>query len=329
MIREEHLVPVGPVETGGPEAVLAVTVAAPAPGRLADPAPVYFCTPGGGLDRRYYDLRACNTRRFSFAEQMAERGGIVVAIDPLGVGGSTRPQRGFELTPDVHARALAALHAAVVARLARGGFVATLPALARLASIGVGHSLGGLFTVFQQAMARCFDGLVLLGFGMGGLPSALDEDTRAYAGDPAGARAHVVRLARRWYADPYPPLEVDGRGREIYGGRADPAALAALRACRAPLLATAAVFSVIPGSSAPEAASIDMPLLLVAGDDDLCGPAQSLSAGFPGSPDVAVLELERTGHSHFVFPSVDVLFPRIADWADRLAARPRAAQVCA
>ena len=71
-----------------------------------------------------------------------------------------------------------------VARLARGGFVATLPALARLASIGVGHSLGGLFTVFQQAMARCFDGLVLLGFGMGGLPSALDEDTRAYAGDP-------------------------------------------------------------------------------------------------------------------------------------------------
>ena len=74
MIREEHLVPVGPVETGGPEAVLAVTVAAPAPGRLADPAPVYFCIPGGGLDRRYYDLRACNTRRFSFAEQMAERG---------------------------------------------------------------------------------------------------------------------------------------------------------------------------------------------------------------------------------------------------------------
>jgi pimeloyl-ACP methyl ester carboxylesterase len=182
-------------------------------------------------------------------------------------------------------------------------------------------------TVFQQAKFRSFDGLVLLGFGTGGLPSALDEELRACAGNPALARASVVRLAQRWYADPYPPLEVAGRGREIYGGRADPDALAAMRDCRAPLLATAAVFSIIPGSSAPEAANIDVPVLLAAGDSDICGPAHSLAAGFPGSASVSVLELDDTGHSHFAFPSVDLLFPRIAAWAGSIARQRAAAEV--
>ena len=99
MIREEHLIPIGRVFDDEPEAVLAVTVTAPEAARLAEPPLVYFCVPGGGLDRGYYDLRAGATMRFSFAEQIAARGGITIAIDPLGIGGSTRPDRGFELTP--------------------------------------------------------------------------------------------------------------------------------------------------------------------------------------------------------------------------------------
>ena len=215
--------------------------------------------PGGGLDRAYYDLRAGGGTRFSFAVQMAERGCITIAIDPLGIGGSTRPRRGFELTADVHARALARLHDTVCARLRAGSLIASLPPLRDLVSIGVGHSVGALLVLFQQAAERSYDALALLGFGTGGLVAALDEELRKYAGDPAGARANATRLAERWYADPYPVLDVEGRGREIYGGRADPEALQALRGCRAPLLATVAVFVIIPGSSAPEAACVDVP----------------------------------------------------------------------
>ncbi len=326
MTREDLLIPVGPVLDGDSDAVLAVTVTAPPASQLADPPVVYFCVPGGGLDRGYYDLRTKEGTRFSFAEQIAARGGITIAIDPLGIGGSTRPARGFELTPQRHARALAALHTEAGARLRSGRLLATLAPLPEFVGIGVGHSLGGLMTVFQQAEFRSFDGLVLLGFGTGGLPSALDDEMRVFAGDPAGARAHVVRLAQRWYADPYPPLGADGRGREIYGGRADPDAIAAMRACRAPLLATAAVFSIIPGSSAPEAARVDVPLLLVAGDSDLCGPAEALASGFPGSPDVSVLQLHDTGHSHFAFPSVDELFRRIPAWSASLVGARAAAE---
>jgi alpha-beta hydrolase superfamily lysophospholipase len=81
------------------------------------------------------------------------------------------------------------------------------------------------------------------------------------------------------------------------------------------LLPTIATFVIIPGSAAPEAARVDVPLLLVAGDRDLCGPAHELAADFPRSPSVSVLELANTGHSHFAFPSVDELFPRMAAWA--------------
>lgn len=323
MMREEHLVPVGPVLDGEPDGALAVTVTAPEATHLSDPPRVYFCVPGGGLDRGYFDLRDGIGTRFSFAVQMAERGGITVAIDPLGIGGSTRPGRGFELTAEVHARVLARLHATICARLRAGRLLAMLPPLTDLVSIGVGHSLGALLVLFQQDATASFEALALLGFGTQGLPAALDGELASFAGDPAGACANVIRLARERYAEPYPALAVDGRGREIYGGRADSQALMALRACRAPLLATVATFVIIPGSSLPQAARVDVPLLLVTGDADLCAPARELAASFPRSPAASTLELAATGHSHFAFPSVDELFPRIATWSASLAAAER------
>jgi pimeloyl-ACP methyl ester carboxylesterase len=323
VIREDHRVPIGAVLDDA-DAALAVTLVAPGAGQLADPPVVFSCVPGGGLDRGYYDLRTGEGERFSFAVQMARHGFITIAIDPLGIGGSTRPARGFDLTADMHAQSLARLHSTVCAGLREGQFTSSLPALPDTVSIGVGHSAGALLTVFQQAAHGSFDGLVLLGFGTGGLPAVLDDEMRACANDPAAARANAVRLARRWFADPFPALDAAGRGREIYGGGADPQALQAMHACRASLLATVAAFVVIPGSSAPEAARIDVPLLLVAGDRDLCGAVDTLAASFGGSPAVSVLELVETGHSHFAFASVDVLFPRIAAWAQALAAAPAA-----
>jgi alpha-beta hydrolase superfamily lysophospholipase len=315
VIRVQRTIAVGSVLDGDPGVALALTAVLPEARGLVDPPVAFFCVPGGGLDRGYFDLRPDGETRFSFAEQMGQRGYITLAIDPLGIGGSSRPARGFDLTPDVHALAQARLHAAVSAQLRDGRFTAALPQLPGLVCIGVGHSVGGMLTVFQQAAHRSFDALLLLGFGVGGMPEVLDEEMRAYSNDPAGVRANVARLARKRYTEPYPTLEAAGRGREIYGGGADRAALLTMRGCRAPLLATVAQFVILPGSAAPEAACVDVPLLLVAGDEDLCGPADLLPASFPGSPDVSVLELAGTGHSHLAFPSVDVLFPRIAEWA--------------
>lgn len=299
---------------------LAVDVFIPTGGVLREPAIAFFCVPGGGLNRRYFDLPVEGDVSFSFAAQMASRGMITVAIDPLGVGGSSQPESGFDIVPDVATAALEPVHRRISAELRAGSFAPSLlPPLPKLLCIGVGHSLGGMMTVMQQAQFHSYDALVLFGFGTVGMPEVLSEEARALANDPQAIRANVVRLAQAFHVEPYPEVKPNGRGREIFGGGADPRAMTALRAVRDRLPATLSMFVIIPGSSAPEAAQIDVPLLLVVGDRDMCGPPHALPASFPASSDVTLLCLPDTGHSHFVFSSASALFPRLALWANTVA----------
>jgi pimeloyl-ACP methyl ester carboxylesterase len=251
---------------------------------------------------------------------MAARGIITVAMDPLGIGASSKPQNGFDLTPEIIARAAALVCKGLIAELRVGSFHSSVPPLPELISIGTGHSLGGLFIVLQQAHWRSFDGVALLGFGTGGLPAVLDAELRSLAGKPDRVREDIVGLARARYPEPYFELPAGGRAREIYGGGAEPRALEALREARDRVLATASVFAIVPGSSAPEAANIDVPVFLAVGDKDMCGPPHELPASFPGSADVTLFRLANTGHTHFVFASAPRLFGRMANWAAGIAA---------
>jgi pimeloyl-ACP methyl ester carboxylesterase len=283
---------------------------------LLSPSPVvFFCVPGGGLNSDYYNLHFDADARFSFADSMAARGLITIAIDPLGTGESSRPRDGFNLTPEAIARANALVSERVLSELHAGTFEPSLPRLPGLISVGVGHSLGGLFIVQQQVQTRVFDGVALLGFGTGGLPAVLDEELRSLAGKADRVRENIVRLARARYAEPYFDLPSDGRAREIYGGNAEPRAVEALREVRTCLLATASLFVIIPGSSAPAAAQVDVPVFLAVGTQDMCGPPHELPASFPGSSDVTLVQLPNTGHTHFVFASAPRLFERLAGWA--------------
>jgi pimeloyl-ACP methyl ester carboxylesterase len=299
---------------------LAVDVFIPTGVSLREPVIVFFCVPGGGLNRRYFDLPVTDDVSFSFAQQMASRGMITVAIDPLGVGGSSRPDAGFDIVPDVASAALAPVQRCISAEL-RAGTLAPglLPALPKLLCVGVGHSLGAMLIVMQQAQFHSYDAVVLFGFGPVGMPEVLSQEARALANDPPAVRANVVRLARAFHGEPYPEVKPSGRGREIFGGGADPRAMNALRTVQDRLLATVSMFALVPGSSAPEAAQIDVPLLLAVGDRDICGPPHRLPASFPGSADVTLLCLPNTGHSHFVFSSTSALFPRLALWAETVA----------
>jgi len=173
--------------------------------------------------------------------------------------------------------------------------------------------------VMQQAQFHSYDAVVLFGFGPVGMLEVLSQEAAAMANDPPAIRANVIRLARAFHGEPYPEVKPNGRGRDIFGGGADARAMRALRTVQDRLLATVSMFALIPGSSAPEAARIKVPLLLVVGDRDMCGPPHQLPASFPGSTDVTLLCLPNTGHSHFVFPSTSPLFARLTLWADTVA----------
>ncbi len=279
-----------------------------------DPRPVLCCLPGAALSRAYYDLVSNGDSTFSFARQMAFAGCVVVALDLIGTGESSRPAEGYEITPDTIAAANAQAVGQILDRLRSGALSADFPALPRLIPIGVGHSLGAVSSIIQQARFATYQGLILLGYGGDGLPTELSPEELNYSGDAIAIRANIVRLARARYAAPYWQLAGSARTQEVFGGGGDKRAMGALRGARTGLLATAGLFSMIPGSTAAEAAALDVPVFLGIGDRDICGPPHRIPASFSGSRDLTLVVLRDTGHTHFVFPSSSHLFARINSW---------------
>ena len=293
---------------------IAVSVVAPAAFAQSGEGTVLCCLPGGSLSRRYWDLEVDGDRRFSFAEFMAARGFATVAIDHLGVGGSSTPADGFALGPQRLARANQAALEQTLERLRRGDASEGLPPRGSLHSIGVGHSMGSCMTVVQQAHHAPHAAIVLLSFTTRGLPHFLTEAERSFIGDATGARAALPELIRARFGTPYPDPP-NGAGREAaYGvGTAPPDAVRALQQATTKLAAGPGILSMIPGAFAPEALAIEVPVFLAVGDHDLHA-ADHASAEFPRSPEVVAYTLPDCWHCHNVANTRERLWNRIARW---------------
>ncbi len=132
------------------------------------------------MNRRYYDLRAqaedgSADPSFSFAEQMCARGYIVAALDHLGLGDSTKPEDGWQLTAEVLVQANANATAQLLERLAqrrvacRCAGVATSCARASVSAIRWARCS----LVLQQHAAQQHEAIVVLGFSTRSLPEYL------------------------------------------------------------------------------------------------------------------------------------------------------------
>jgi pimeloyl-ACP methyl ester carboxylesterase len=304
-----------------PEDGLEIAVTVFVPDAVGAAPVVLCCLPGGGLGRGYYDLATEGDESFSFARRLCARGFVVVTADMIGAGASSRPADGFGITPDIIAAANAQAVEHVLECLRAGRLDPTVAAMPRLVPVGVGHSLGAVCSIVQQAHHGQYRALVLLGFGGAGFPSELNPEELALAGDPQALRANVVRLARARYPEPYWRLVGNARTREVYGSDGHKPVMGALRAAGTVLLATAGLYSMIPGSIAAEAAAIDVPVFLGIGDRDICGPPHAVPAVFLRSADVTLVVMPATGHTHFVFSSVHALFARIDAWVGTVLPR--------
>lgn len=286
-----------------------------APAQLAEPPMVLICLPGGGMNRRYYDLMAGADESYSFARQMAARGFIVVTLDHLGVGDSSRPADSYALTPERINQANAEATAQLLARLRAGELLPQFGALPRLQSIGVGHSMGAMFTVLQQAAANQHAAIVVLGFSTRGLPEYVSPKVRELAAEPAAIRAELLPLARRMFVHDYPEIAPSSQSNSLFSGsKAEAAGVEAIKAARAPLLPVAAFFSMVPGNIAPEAAQITVPVFLGIGERDMVGAPHQVPTAFSASRDVTLYIQPGAGHSHFLFASRAQLFQRLHSW---------------
>ena len=303
---------------------LAVDIRAPRQASLGAAPVMLYCLPGGAMNRRFYDLmppagnggEAAGDISFSFARQMAGRGFIVVSVDHVGVGESDRPEDGYLLTPELIVRANQAVLEHVAAGLRAGSLLRDFPPLPDLVSIGVGHSMGAMMTVLQQAAHRPHAALALLGFSTRGMPEYVAPEVKKLAEDPAAVRAELARLARALFVVPYPEVKPSPQSNALFAGAsADPRGVEAVKAARDKMLPLPAFLSMLPGNVAPEAARIDVPLLLALGERDIAGPTHQVPAAFTASRDICLHILPETGHSHFLFPARTGLFNRLGGWA--------------
>jgi pimeloyl-ACP methyl ester carboxylesterase len=288
-------------------------------------ATVLCCLPGGGMSRRYWDIEPPPPYDdYSMARYLAERGFVVVPIDPIGVGESSRPDDGYTLRIET----VADVNASVVSRVVDDLCAGSVPGIDKRSVsrvIGVGHSAGAKITCAQQAAHHSYDALCVLGFGAAGLPQALSEDELRYANDPDGFAREVVRLARaRWHDDPLPPGTTATSPMLLAGMAVPDPVLDAAAATSSALLALVGLSSMVPGSLAPELATIDVPVFVGVGSHDIGGPPHQIPAAFPSSTDVTLFVLGDAGHNHNVAPNRHELWDRMAAWTRQLpAARER------
>lgn len=127
---------------------------------------VLVCLPGASYTKAYYHLEVPDfpPDAYSFALFMVKQGFVVVALDHLGVGESTRPTDGTLLTMEVVAQANALVTEQVRRLLREGTLITGIASHKEPILVGIGHSMGGYLLVTQQANHHSFDAIALLGY---------------------------------------------------------------------------------------------------------------------------------------------------------------------
>jgi pimeloyl-ACP methyl ester carboxylesterase len=270
------------------------------------PRALMVCVPGGGMNRRYFDLPTpAGEPEASFAGALAAYGFAVAVVDPLGVGESTVPRDPYLVDVDLQAIAHADVCRHLLAGLREGTLVPSYPPLPGLKSVGTGHSLGAMMTVVQQAKSPIHSGLLLYGFHTYGQPQHIPAADAAL--DPAWVRTHIPELVRARHPEPYFTLNPPATKQRV-------SATVAME----PLLMMSALSSTIPNLIVEDAAAVTVPLMLVFGDNDLNMRPHKAPAAYTGCIDLSLLVLKDTKHNHFIYPSRTSMFAQVAKWMERL-----------
>ena len=121
------------------------------------PVGILCCLPGGTYDKHYWHLDVAGHPGYSFAEHLVAQGFVVIAIDHLGVGESSRPADPEDVRLARVARADAAVIEQIRQRSAAGTLHPDIPAWNSLPLFGIGHSMGAALTIIAQAESTVFD----------------------------------------------------------------------------------------------------------------------------------------------------------------------------
>ncbi len=327
----------------GEAAYIAASIVLPDPALIAIHPIVAFAKPAGGYARAYYTSELPGPAKGAQAAFHAQHGWVFVAMDNLGCGGSSRhdPER-----LDFRALAAAALAAEqdILLRLANGVLAADYPPINQPVVIGMGQSLGGALTIYQQAHHRCYDGIAILGFSavhshpltppgeppivvpwfardlMPGTPASCINADAVLAATAQGPQESAwASLAWGFHFDDVPPDVVERdllHYEAIAQGTGAPPGdeLAPWNSYNTP--ERAARSTLTPGVVAPEAAAVTVPVLSAMGLRDLIPDPQGESRAFRSASSMDIFICPRMGHMHNFASTRALFWQRIDGFGD-------------
>jgi pimeloyl-ACP methyl ester carboxylesterase len=187
------------------ELEIAATAYLPDPSRLTDRPVAIFALPGGGTNRHYYDIHLPGHEGYSEAEHHVARGFILVAIDHLGVGDSTKRALDTMRIEDI-AQADDAAVREIARRLEQGKLAAGYPPLPNLFKVGIGHSMGAGITIIMQGRLQTYDAIAPHGYSA--IHTVLPQPTEAARlRGMQGPNRRASRWTEHWDASTMPVNE--------------------------------------------------------------------------------------------------------------------------
>jgi hypothetical protein len=281
-----------------------------APPTLSRPL-VWCCLPGGGCTRAYFDLVVDgDDTSYSMAAHLAGAGGVVLALDHLGTGASSRLDDPFLVTPEILASAHHAAWTKLLARLRKGSLLPGLPGVDSFVPIGLGHSMGAMIAIMQQARHETFAALVNLGAAGAGLPEHLRHPEWATV-EVGSLRSSLVDLARVQFGGP----PTAGRVPRFHADDVPSSVRAAFRQQQTDLLPSCALASLLPSFIDAERAAITVPLFLGFAEHDLSSGAHDSVPHYPSSSDITLFVLAGSAHCTNQASRRRQLWERLLGWA--------------
>jgi pimeloyl-ACP methyl ester carboxylesterase len=300
-----------------------VSAAVPLPGRhvvrgrLIAPATVtepfvWCCLPGGRCTTGYFDLVVDgDDTSYSMAACLADAGCVVLAVDHLGTGRSSRAGDDFLLTPEIVAAANHAAFAALLGRLRTGRLTPELPPVGTFAPIGLGHSMGAMLAMVEQARHGTYSAVVNLGSGGDGLPEHLSDPGWATAG-LSTVRASLAGLARVQFSS---PPSAGGPAVPFHADDVPAPVREAFRRQMTNLIPACALASMLPSFTDPERAALTVPIFLGFGQHEICPDVHGTVHRYRSSSDITLVVLAGSGHCHNQAGNRRQLWERMLAWA--------------
>ena len=333
----------------GEPAGIALTVHLPRATPLAARPIVCFAKPGGGYSKGYFTNELPGPAKGAQAEWHSDRGWIFVSVDHLGVGSSSTHHDLSRLDFTTLAAATQAAEAEVIARLEAGTLASDFPAVTEPIKLGLGQSMGGCMTVIQQGRYHWYDGIAVLGFSAVhshppvrpgeepivtpwlvrdsllrkplvkvNRPQLEAAAARRAAGAAGGApdvpqQSNGQRMAWGFFYDDIDPAVVEGEMRDFPTRRGHLPAWAS-----ATLPGAVAAAGLSPGAVAPEAAAVQVPVLIAVGERDVLPDPNGEPRAYRSARSVDLYICPRMGHMHNFAGTRELFWRRIehfANWA--------------